>query len=414
MRFSANFRFFRQPRRLMPMVILALAALSAIYAQPWNAQPSGTTNRLEAVWFTSPTKGFAVGNAGTALRTSDGGASWTPFPVSSQDLEDIAFIGNSIGLIVGDNELIFQSTDGGASWSQVHGGGRSTLRAVAMGENGRAYVAGDDGLIMFSTDDGATWTTVGSGTNRYEGAWAWGDAFGWIVGRNGIIMATTDGGATWNPQTSGTSSDLKNVFFASHLLGWAVGQNSTVIKTADGGASWLPSNSGVGFGMDGVYFTSPSEGWIVGDNGAVYHTTNSGANWQIESSGTTNELNDVHFYGPASGWAVGDMGTIVSRQGTGIKESSLMPVPSAGAVAWPSPAVRSSSVRLTAELPGPRVTVVAADGRVIRELEPAGEDNLFRWDLRDYYRQLVVPGVYFYRIASGSLETSLPVIVVRD
>ncbi|MEO0086100.1 MAG: T9SS type A sorting domain-containing protein, partial [candidate division WOR-3 bacterium] len=116
----------------------------------------------------------------------------------------------------------------------------------------------------------------------------------------------------------------------------------------------------------------------------------------------------------SNGWSVGDFGTIVFRQASGMSESHRVPVREAGAIVWPSPAVRTSSVRLVAELPSPRVRVVAADGRVVRELEQAGEENLFRWDLRDYYRQLVVPGVYFYRIVSGSQETSLPVVVIQD
>src|SRR5215469_5663383 len=44
----------------------------------WAAQTSGTTNVLLGLSFVDVNTGWAVGEAGTILQTTDGGASWTP------------------------------------------------------------------------------------------------------------------------------------------------------------------------------------------------------------------------------------------------------------------------------------------------------------------------------------------------
>lgn len=93
--------------------ILFAAVVSLAGAQNWSVQTSGTTQELDGVWFADVQNGVAVGAAGAALRTNDGGVTWLPFPLTGQDLHDVAFKDRSTGLIVGDNGLIFRTTNSG-------------------------------------------------------------------------------------------------------------------------------------------------------------------------------------------------------------------------------------------------------------------------------------------------------------
>ncbi|QLQ06122.1 MAG: hypothetical protein HZY76_08740 [Anaerolineae bacterium] len=49
----------------------------------WSTQPSGVTVALNGLFALDAAHAWAVGNAGTILATTNGGASWTPNPAAS-------------------------------------------------------------------------------------------------------------------------------------------------------------------------------------------------------------------------------------------------------------------------------------------------------------------------------------------
>src|SRR2546423_46327 len=86
-----------------------------------NPLPQGNT--LEAVKFIDANTGIAVGEKGTILRTTDGGATWIFHSIgTSVSLQGVSFTGASTGTVVGSGGAIFRTTDGGATWiSQTSG-----------------------------------------------------------------------------------------------------------------------------------------------------------------------------------------------------------------------------------------------------------------------------------------------------
>src|SRR5436305_997757 len=68
----------------------------------WKAQSSGTTQTLLGVSFTDANTGIAVGGGGTILRTTDGGATWTSqWPVRGDNFSGVSFIDAYTGIVVG-------------------------------------------------------------------------------------------------------------------------------------------------------------------------------------------------------------------------------------------------------------------------------------------------------------------------
>lgn len=298
--------------QVFAIVLMALAT-NAI-SQTWTSQTSGTTNILEAIWFKDAQNGWAVGNSGTTLFTTNGGQTWNAINLTNEDLKDVAFLDQNIGLIVGDNGRIFRTTNGGANWTSVASGTSSNILAVAFGEGGMAYAAGRDGVILRSTDNGASWTVVETGTVRYRGIAAKGSQYTWVVGENGALKISTNGGQTWTAKSPGTSSDLHDVFFLTQTEGWIAGQNDVLLYSTDGGNTWSSRNSGINIGLEAVVFLNSNNGWAVGNSGRIFKTTNGGMNWAVEASGVTVELNDVFFLNVGNGWVVGDNGTILYRK----------------------------------------------------------------------------------------------------
>ena len=76
--------------------------------------------------------GFVVGDAGTILKTTDSGMTWSPLTSGTTNgLYDVYFFDATQGVAVGEQGLILRTTDGGAGWQGVTSGVTDALRAVS-------------------------------------------------------------------------------------------------------------------------------------------------------------------------------------------------------------------------------------------------------------------------------------------
>jgi Photosynthesis system II assembly factor YCF48 len=190
---SVHGRRIKLTRILLGLTFVLLAVLpvgAAHAAGAWTPQASGTARMLRSVAFADATHGWAVGDSGTILSTTDGGAHWTP-----------------------------------QTSATAH-----ALFSVAFTDATHGWAVGEAGTIISTTDGGAHWTARTSGTTNFLSSVAFADAtHGWAVGYAGTILKTTDGGAHWTLQSSGTSRELLSVTFADATHGWAVGEGGTVL-----------------------------------------------------------------------------------------------------------------------------------------------------------------------------------------
>ncbi len=132
--------------------------------------PSGTPG-LNGIAFSTSTNGVAVGESGTILRSTNGGASWSARPLpagvpAGTTLRDVANINSTTLVIVGDGGTILRSTDSGATWSVVTSPTSEDLNSVAtftFGSSTSGVAVGNRGVILITTD-GASWTADDSGT----------------------------------------------------------------------------------------------------------------------------------------------------------------------------------------------------------------------------------------------------------
>ncbi|MBI3135455.1 MAG: gliding motility-associated C-terminal domain-containing protein [Bacteroidetes bacterium] len=296
-------------------MLLAIALLVSVYGNSqftWNTQNSGLTAEFIAdIFFKDLSKGWAVGQGGVILNTTDGGATWVQqtSPVSV-DLHSVCFSSATTGWIVGDNETLLKSVDGGITWDVApqpsgtsshlyeihfvdadHGwilgfldnfrtidGGLTwipfspfggTMYDVHFINPNEGWICGVSAYLGFSTDGGITWTQVAplSASDIYcLHAKSMSEVV--IAGSGGYVHQTLDGGANWTVGTSTSPGAILDIDFLNPAIGVAVGNNGTLLTTQDGGMSWS-MNSVVSLDLKAVDMVSDGTGWISGYSGLI-------------------------------------------------------------------------------------------------------------------------------------------------
>lgn len=101
------------------------------FGSDWTVKTSGTNKNLNDVKFIGSQLGWAVGDSGTILHTSNSGNSWikqnTPI---IYNLNKVFFINSSIGFAVEDSGVVLKTTDGGDVWEFKNSGATNSLRSV--------------------------------------------------------------------------------------------------------------------------------------------------------------------------------------------------------------------------------------------------------------------------------------------
>jgi photosystem II stability/assembly factor-like uncharacterized protein len=353
----------RETGKNLYSLLIALFLASVIYPQGgwfWqNPLPAGNT--LRDVCFVDENNGIAIGEAGTIIRTTDGGENWTVQPSGTMiKLNGVNFTDENNGWIVGgdsytqyivnsltgyieypviDSSIILHTTDGGLTWIRQNCSSTIPLNDVCfLDENiGIAVGGGDnmDGIILRTTDGGENWIIqfIDSGASYYFfNAVSLIDTNSAVVaGMNGRIFRTTNGGKNWISQEL-SYGPFYGVSFTTANIGIVVGshwndltQEIRIFRTTNAGYSWDRQSVEVNGVLYGVCFSDTNHGTAVGQewstgSGLVLHTTDGGKNWAKQAVGQTNyfSLYGVSFFSKDIGIIVGHAGRILKTTDGGI------------------------------------------------------------------------------------------------
>jgi photosystem II stability/assembly factor-like uncharacterized protein len=307
-------------KQLQQFIILFLLFPCALNAQ-WTVQASGTTKVLFDVDFPNINTGFAVGEEGIILKTTNKGINWiAQLKVSSAYLYGVSFIDANTGWIASESGVIHKTTNGGNTWEFQLPEEFYTLRAIYFYDANIGAAVGDLGYIIKTTNGGQNWVQYSRDINQNLSAVFFVNPnTGWAVGGNGMgvgtILKTSNGGDNWVNQNSGVDEYLASVFFTDASTGMIVGSNGIILRTTNGGINWIPQPSGTNEHILGLTFANSNTGVAVGFNSKILRTTNGGNNWLSQTSGIIRDLEKVSFPDPNLGWAVGDRGVILRYTG---------------------------------------------------------------------------------------------------
>ena len=182
---------------------------------------------------------YSSGGGGKIFTSSDGGLSWQAVAGTalSYGFTSIRFADALHGVAVGPAGVAIVTSDGGATWAPRSTGVGSGLRRVAFIDATTAVAVGENGAIVRSTDRGQSWLPVtGTPAARTLNDVRFLDArIGHAVGEGGAQLVSRDGGLSWSANLTRTQMNLQAVFFVDEQTGWIAGSEGSILSTATGG-----------------------------------------------------------------------------------------------------------------------------------------------------------------------------------
>jgi len=132
------------------------------------------------------------------------------------DYLGIDFVNRDTGWACGDLGTIIKTTDKGINWTTEETNTTIPLLKISS-YNGQIVIStGYDGLILRSDDGGDTFEQIESGVG--SGTDLWGlkmlnDTLGWVSGMNQTLLKTTDAGLSWQQATPGLNEHYWSLDF---------------------------------------------------------------------------------------------------------------------------------------------------------------------------------------------------------
>jgi len=289
-----------------------------------NSQPQA--NSLEWVQIIDATHIYAVGAAGTFMKSSDAGETWIinsqagqPDPLfgsgGTSDLLTAWFFNANTGFVGGKSSsdttsaMINRTTDGGNTFNSVgigNGPGFSVIRDIYFINPNTGYLCGTDNVgTRKTTNGGLNWTSLPNvPVISYNCVYAFDENKIFLgVESDGSpdsrrIVRTTNGGSTWITDTlPGTIPiDMKDIVFQNSNTGYAAGNGTYFASTTNGGVDWsqsvFPNNQQGIYGLKLIGSTV----YALGSYNSYYYTSNLGVTWDSVNFSDPSNLNQPYTF----------------------------------------------------------------------------------------------------------------------
>lgn len=226
-------------------------------------------------------------------------------------LNQFDFTDVNTGWAVGDSGRVMNTTNGGMNWNSVSLNTNINFRLVQFANANTGYIAGDSGRVYKTINAGVIWNQISTGTDRGFFGMYFTDASTGYVGGMSIILKTTNGGSSWNTQFNNGSYNITDLFFLNGETGWANLAASDLLKTTNGGTNWVDVGSSV---SGQLYFLNENTGWAFplfpNSSGPLQMTVNGGSSWSVVPGLNNMSIYSIRFVDANTGYGAGILGMI--------------------------------------------------------------------------------------------------------
>lgn len=323
--------------------VVLLCSFSPAALAQWQPQAVDTKSDFRGLSVVSAKVVWASGTAGTYVRTTDGGKSWSVGTVPGADKLDfraVAAFGEATAFLLsagpGDASRIYKTVDGGKTWAMQFQSADPAdfLDAIAFWDEKNGIALGDpvkgQFRLVVTTDGGANWKPLAAKklppALSGEGAFA-ASGTGLVThGENNVWFATggakaarvfrsNDRGQNWEVSESpivagGESAGIFSLAFRDKDNGVIVGgdyrkpdaSGATAATTSDGGKTWTAINDRLPFRSSVAW---AKDRWVAVGTSGSHVSEDNGATWNLLDR---ENYNSVRFLESGEGWAVGPKG----------------------------------------------------------------------------------------------------------
>jgi len=281
---QARFAFSGARRFLGLMALTALlAAPAAGRAAAASAPASSASDTDQPIWRATHglllglaragTRLVAVGNGGAVLLSDDEGATWRNAKTPTDELlTSVVFPTPTEGWAVGQDGEVLHSTDAGQSWTQQHlsAGSDQALFTVISLTPLHLFASGAYNLILETQDGGATWkdSKIDNLDDDYH--------LNCAVARGNDILVTGEAGHAFI-RYAGAWTQVKLPYDGSQfacLVGpdgsfYSFGLRGTAFKAEPGATQWTKIDTGQPYSIFGAANLINGSMALVGANGLI-------------------------------------------------------------------------------------------------------------------------------------------------
>ncbi|HRI48198.1 MAG TPA: YCF48-related protein, partial [Ignavibacteriaceae bacterium] len=266
------------------------------------------------VHFSNKDIGWAVGDLGALIKTTDGGANWKTIQTNiTVPILKIRSINGQTVIASGYSGLILRSTDGGETFTQVESGlgAGFDLWGLEIVNDTLGWACGATALLK-TTDGGESWQIIN--IPGYTGNLWWIDFMNenyGFVAADGKVLKTTDGGNNWEIIQAGDDRPLYciNIIDSSHIAAAGYGGTNYSAKNIysnDGGYTWIHGGNLTTEEVNCIKYVSADTGYLVMSNVSAWKTTNRGTEWTtIQGISDTYELQILENINEIIGYSAG-------------------------------------------------------------------------------------------------------------
>ncbi len=297
---------------------------------PWKVIANPVDKNLRHIQFVNPDTGWAAGEGGTIIKTTDGGYNWNVQITNVETyIVDLFFLNQNLGWALTIRQLtpfgttILHTTNGGDDWIAEDFPQQSVImNTIFFFDSLNGLIGGKN--ISKTTNGGQTWEITNIDSSFVSGLPVYnfkfysrdfGYACGGFIDLAGVIWKTTDGGNNW--VATGVSPDqvfdmcIIDSANAFSLSGDPEGFFGTgLIKTTDAGKNWAYEELPF-FGLSfSIQARTNFDVWSA-SGFQFLRSSDSGNNWFTETISQGCVIYGLDFISEQAGFAVGDSGIVL-------------------------------------------------------------------------------------------------------
>lgn len=425
------------------LLILFILFFSAnLYSQQyWLRVSSPTINNLKTAHFTDSLFGWAAGDSGTIVHTSNGGNSWAIQNSGIiETIDDIFFINQNTGWVIangyfGYGTIILKTTNNGVNWNFSRFYDTTlVLNHILFINSNTGFLTGYSGFIFKSTNSGVNWVNTYIDTAYCPVLYLLpkndiyfindntGFACGGRIDIQGLIWTTTNSGLNWLSYCV-ASEPLYEIRAVNQNYIISTGGDfeyglSTVTST-NGGVTWNYEENQIFGRGQALGMRTPAEFWVPLDYIDLFAVNTDsgkpGTFWRQIQTPDFGGINYTVFASSSVGFSFADSGRIYKYNSEiiGFNNNSFnIPENFKLLQNYPNPFNPETNIQYFLNYPG-IVTIEVYDllGKSVEVLFNSYRNpgyHSVKWNASAF-----PSGVYFCRLSFGNASESVKLLLVK-